>query len=134
MNISRLPWKNLLYTFLKWNFNRKVCLLVKMNFNTNHLMAVFQKSTELLETTFGRFSVSVSKLLTLRSVRYELIKKYIKKLWSSYSILFPITTQKMKFSTEDFFCKCDQIRNFLWPNPQVISRSVTFCETAGFSL
>ena len=30
--------------------------------------------------------------------------------WDSYSY----TAQKLKFSSKDFFSKCDQIRSFLW--------------------
>ena len=35
-----------------------------------------------------------------------------------------ITAQKMKFSTEDFFCKCDQIRSFLQIRSHLLKKSL----------
>ena len=34
------------------------------------------------------------------------------------------TAQKMKFSIECFFSKCDQIRNFLWIWPYLLKKSL----------
>ena len=34
------------------------------------------------------------------------------------------TAQKMKFSTKNFFSKCDQIRSYLWIWPHLLNKSL----------
>ena len=35
-----------------------------------------------------------------------------------------VTAQKMKFSINDFFCKCDQIRSLLWIWSHLLKKSL----------
>ena len=44
---------------------------------------------------------------------YQCIGKEVSWRLMGVVNLLPLTTQKMKFSIEDFFSKCDQIRSFL---------------------
>ena len=38
--------------------------------------------------------------------------------------LFTVTAQKMKFSINDFFSKCDQISSFLWVSSHLLKKSL----------
>ena len=49
------------------------------------------------------------------------IFNWISRLFLSFS---PFTAQKMKFSIEDFFSKCDQIRRKLWIWSHILKKSL----------
>ena len=57
-----------------------------------------------------RFRVFPVKLRQRYAWRYDCVKDFLKKIQNIQQYLKCCATKKMKFSFEDFFSKCDQIR------------------------
>ena len=90
----------------------------------------YRKIRTRINSVFGHFSRSETYFLwnfgtalqntwLLRQILFS--EKYVFR--SVYLGLF-FTAQKMKFFTEDFFSKCDQIRRKLWIWPHLLKKSL----------